>query len=96
MKYALDYSLRSFSLIDYDGKDDSFSLHPVVHSRAYDRLETGPKAVWAQVAVNVLADSILLPPGDAGEAHQECRRDIIIPLDHCLRARPLEVLDYDV
>lgn len=88
--------LRSFSLISYDGKDDSFSLHPVVHSWACDRLETGAKAVWAQVAVNVLADSILLPPGDAGEAHEEFRRDILVHLDHCLRARPLEVLDYDV
>lgn len=88
--------LRSFSLISYDGKDDSFSLHPVVHSWARDRLETGAKAVWAQVAINVLADSILLPPGDAGEAHEEFRRDILPHLDHCIRARSIEVLDYDI
>ena len=88
--------LRSFSLINYDGKDDSFSLHPMVHSWARDRLETGAKAVWAQAAVNVLADSILLPPGDAGEANEEFRRDILAHLDHCIRARPIEVLDYDV
>lgn len=88
--------LRSFSLINYDGKDDSFSLHPMVHSWARDRLETGAKAVWAQAAVNVLADSILLPPGDAGEANEEFRRDILPHLDHCIRARPIEVLDYDV
>ncbi len=87
--------LRSFSLISYDGKDDSFSLHPVVHSWARDRLETSAKAVWAQVAVNVLADSILLPPGDAGETHEEFRRDILAHLDHCIRARSIEVLDYD-
>ena len=88
--------LRSFSLISYDGKDDSFSLHPVVHSWARDRLETGARAVWAQVAVTVLADSILLPPGDAGEGHEEFRRDILAHLDHCIRARPIEVLDYDM
>ena len=88
--------LRSFSLINYDGKDDSFSLHPVVHSWARDRLEVGAKAVWAQAAVNVLADSILLPPGDAGEIHEEFRRDILPHLDHCIRARSIEVLDYDV
>ena len=87
--------LRSFSLISYDGKDDTFSLHPVVHSWARDRLETGAKAVWAQVAVNVLADSILLPPGDAGETHEEFRRDILAHLDHCIRAKSIEVLDYD-
>lgn len=88
--------LRSFSLINYDGKDDSFTLHPVVHSWARDRLEAGAKAVWAQVAVNVLADSILLPPGNAGETHEEFRRDILPHLDHCIHARSIEVLDYDV
>ena len=87
--------LRSFSLISYDGKDDSFSLHPIIHSWARDRLETGAKAVWAQVAINVLADSILLPPGDVGETHEEFRRDILPHLDHCIRARSIEVLDYD-
>ena len=88
--------LRSFSLISYDGQNDSFSLHPVVHSWARDRLEPGARAVWAQVAVNVLADSILLPPGDAGEAHEEFRRDILVHMDHCLGARSVEVLDYNV
>ena len=87
--------LRSFSLVNYDGKDDSFSLHPVVHSWARDRLETGAKAVWAQVALNVLADSILLPPEDAGEVHEEFRRDILAHLDNCIRARSIEVLDYN-
>ncbi|CAF9923178.1 MAG: hypothetical protein ALECFALPRED_002317 [Alectoria fallacina] len=87
--------LRSFSLISYDGKDDSFSLHPVVHSWARDRLEAGARTVWAQVAVNVLADSILLPPGDAGEPHEEFRRDMLAHLDYCIRARSIEVLDYD-
>ena len=95
MRLALG-ELRSFSLISYDGKDDSFSLHPVVHSWARDRLKTGAKAVWAQAAINLLADSILLPPGDAGEAHEEFRRDILAHLDHRIRARSIEVLDYDV
>ena len=88
--------LRSFALISYDGKDDSFSLHPVVHSWARDRLETKAQTDWAQAAINVLADSILLPPRDAGEAHEEYRRDILVHLDRCLDARSVEVLDYDV
>ena len=88
--------LRSFALISYDGKDDSFSLHPVVHSWARDRLESRARAIWAQAAINVLADSILLPPGDAGESHEEFRRDILIHLDRSLEARSIEVLDYDV
>ena len=87
--------LRSIALISYDGKDDSFSLHPVVHSWARDRLELKVQDFWAQAAINVLADSILLPPGDAGEAHEEFRRDILVHLDRCLDGKSVEVLDYD-
>ncbi|KAL8780803.1 MAG: hypothetical protein Q9213_006304 [Squamulea squamosa] len=93
IKRAL-HELHSFSLLSYDGKDDSFSLHPVVHSWARDRLAKGEQAVWAQIAVNVLAQSVLLPPKDTGEAHENYRRDILVHLDHCLRACPIEILDY--
>lgn len=88
------HELRSFSLISYDGKDDSFSLHPVVHCWAKDRLDSGAKVLWAQIALNVLAESIQLPPDDTGETHEEFRRDILVHLDLCLQARPLKVLDY--
>lgn len=93
IKRAL-HELHSFSLISYDGKDDSFSLHPLVHSWARDRLGKGEQAVWAQIAVNVLAQSVLLPPGDAGETHENYRRDILVHLDHCLHACPIYILDY--
>ena len=89
------HELCSFSLISYDGKDDSFSLHPVVHSWARDRLESGEQALWAQVAVNVLAESIQLPPNDAGETHEDYRRDILAHLDLCLQACPIQILDYE-
>ena len=89
------HELRSFSLISYDGKDDSFSLHPVVHSWARDRLNCGEQIVWAQVALNVLAESIQLPPNDIGEKHEDFRRDILVHLDVCLKARPLEIMDYE-
>ncbi|KAL6717650.1 hypothetical protein ACLMJK_005565 [Lecanora helva] len=86
--------LRSFSLISYNGTDDSFSLHPVVHSWARDRLSIGDQAVWAQVASNVLAESIQLPPNDVGEKHEEYRRDILVHIDFCLKAKSLDILDY--
>lgn len=87
--------LRSFSLISYDGTDESFSLHPIVHSWARDRLGSGSQALWAQIALNVLAESIQLPPNDVGEKHEEFRRDILVHLDTCLKAKPLEIMDYD-
>ena len=94
IRHAL-HSLHSFSLISYNSRDDSFSLHPVVHSWARDRLTRGEQTLWAQIALNVLAEAILLPPDDAGETHEEFRRDILPHLDFCLRARPIQILDYD-
>ena len=89
------HELSSFSLISYDGKDDSFSLHPVVHAWARDRLaKQGQQQLWAQIAINVLSRSIMLPPGDVGELHEEYRRDILIHLDLCLQANPIKIMDY--
>jgi tetratricopeptide (TPR) repeat protein len=89
------HELYSFSLISYDGRDDSFSLHPVVHAWARDRLDKGGQSLWAHIALNVLTESVLLPPQDAGVAHEEFRRDILPHLDLCLRASPIQILDYE-
>lgn len=89
------HELYSFSLISYDGKDDSFSLHPLAHAWACDRLPKGKQGLWAHIALNVLAESILLPPEDAGLAHEEFRRDILPHLDPCLQASPIQIFDYN-
>ena len=89
------HELYSLSLISYDGKDDSFSLHPVVHAWARDRLEKGGQGLWAHIALNVLTESISLPPQDAGVAYEEYRRDILHHLDICLDACPIQIFDYD-
>lgn len=88
------HELCSFSLISYDGKDQCFSLHPVVHRWAKHRLDSGTQTLWAQIALNVLIESVQLPPNDLGEVHEEFRRDILVHLDLCLQARPIEILDY--
>ena len=87
--------LCSFSLINYDGGNETFSLHPVVHAWARDRLRSGEQALWVQIALNVLAESIRLPPDDTGEVHEDYRRDILPHLDLCLQACPVEILDYE-
>lgn len=93
IRHAL-HVLRSFSLINYDSKIDSFSLHPVVHAWARDRLPPGQQSLWAQIALNVLAEAILLPPNDTGKSHEDFRRDILAHLDVCLQFRPIQILDY--
>ncbi|MCJ1244074.1 hypothetical protein MMC30_001271 [Trapelia coarctata] len=95
IRNRLQPPLRSFSLISYDGKDDSFPLHPVVHAWARDRNSPGSQALWAQVALNTLAEAIQLPPNDSGEAHEEFRRDILPHLNLCLAACPIQIIDYE-
>ncbi len=88
------HELYSLSLISYDGKDASFSLHPLVHRWARDRLDQREKALWAQIALNSLAESILLPPDDAGEIHAEFRKDLLPHLDACLAACPIRISNF--
>lgn len=88
------HELCSFSLVSHDGKDDSFSLHPVVHAWARDRLDSGQQALWSQIALNVLAESIKFPPSENGEIHEDYRRDLLPHMDLCLRACPIIISDY--
>ena len=94
IRHAL-HKLSLFSLISYDEEDKSFSLHPLVHAWARDRLGEGEQMLWARMALNVLAESVLLPPDGEGEEHEEFRRDILIHLELCLSSSPIEIPDYD-
>ena len=88
------HELYSLSLISYDGKDASFSLHPLVHAWARDRLDQREKALWAQIALNTLTESILLPPDDTGHIHGEFRKDLLPHLDACLAVCPIRISNY--
>ena len=85
------YELYSLSLINYDEMNASFSLHPLVHAWARDRLDNRDKLLWAQIALNVLTESIVLPPADTNDSHGEFKRDLLPHLDACLSACPIKV-----
>jgi tetratricopeptide (TPR) repeat protein len=89
------HELYSLSLISYDGKDASFSLHPLTHAWARDRLEKSAKNLWAQIALNTLTEAILLPPHDTGEVHGQFRKDMVPHLNACLDACPIVIKNYD-
>lgn len=89
------HELRSFSLISYHGKNDSFSLHPVVHAWARDRLPAGEQTLWAHIALNTLMESINLPSGTVAESPEAFHRDILPHLDVSLAACPITNLDYE-
>ncbi|KAF2100842.1 hypothetical protein NA57DRAFT_36754 [Rhizodiscina lignyota] len=77
--------LHSLSLITYDGKDDTFSLHPLVHAWARDVLPSQERKIWAYVGLNTLLESVLLPSGKVSESDGDFNRDILPHLDSCLQ-----------
>lgn len=86
--------LRSHSLISYSSKDSSFSLHPLVHTWARDRLSDGEKGLWAGVALNTIVAAVQLPPDDVGEIHAEFRRDLKPHLQVCLEECDVSLPDF--
>ena len=81
-----------------DPKDDSYSMHPAVHLWVRERpeMKLADQAVWCQVAANILAQAILLPPMGENEEDQILRRDLLPHVRHVqhkekeIRARFLE------
>ena len=64
--------LQTASLISYDEAEDSFSLHPLVHSWARDSLSVSERELWSVKALNTLMESIQLsdkPTEDDGFFH---------------------------
>ncbi|KAK4208315.1 hypothetical protein QBC37DRAFT_79701 [Rhypophila decipiens] len=63
--------LIAMSLITYHDDNDTISMHPIVHTWARERpqMTLADQALWADVAGNVLAASVLLPsiPGLTSE-----------------------------
>jgi tetratricopeptide (TPR) repeat protein len=75
--------LRSRSLITYDEKDQSISLHPLVHSWIRDSFDEFEKNSWSAIAFGTLMESISLPSAESppdGEYHKQ----ILPHLESCL------------
>ncbi|KAK9788188.1 putative NB-ARC domain-containing protein [Seiridium cardinale] len=72
-------------LDSYDGRNQTFSMHPLVHAWARDSLSVSERKVWASIAFNTLMESIVLPPEGNAEADGDFHRDIIPHLDLCLQ-----------
>ena len=84
--------LTQLSLITFNEVNDSYSLHPVVHTWARERPEFSAteQAVWCQAATTALAQCILLPPLGNGEADEILRSQLLPHVDH-VRDRQREI-----
>lgn len=76
--------LTQLSLLNYNEVNDSYSMHPVVHTWGRERPEFHAieQAVWCQAAMTALAQCILLPPLGFTEADEQLRRDHLPHIDH--------------
>ncbi|KAI0203135.1 hypothetical protein F4808DRAFT_467764 [Astrocystis sublimbata] len=81
--------LQSLSLINYDERDRTYSMHPLVHAWARDSLSTSERKVWASIAFTILMESILLPPESNPEEDGDFYRDILPHVDSSLQEHEL-------
>ncbi|GAW26890.1 putative tetratricopeptide repeat domain protein [Rosellinia necatrix] len=91
-KYRVTWAiseLQSLSLISYDGRNRTFSIHPLVHAWARDSLSISERKIWASIAFTTLMESILLPPESNPEIDGEFHRDVIPNIDSCLQEHEL-------
>ncbi|KAJ6178279.1 hypothetical protein N7519_008740 [Penicillium mononematosum] len=86
--------LYASSLITYGNDEQSFSLHPLVHAWARDRIPPKERSLWAMISFNTLMASIPLPPMETGESHVSFRRSLIPHLNECLEACPIEFREF--
>lgn len=91
LKAALN-ELTQLSLVTYNDVNDSYSMHPVVHTWARERpqFRTVEQAVWCEAATTALAQSIMLPPLASTEADETFRHDLLPHIDH-VRERQKEI-----
>lgn len=76
--------LTQMSLITHHPRNDSYSIHPLVHTwaRKRPRMSATEQAVWCQAAATTLSQCILLPPLGATEFDEDLRRDLVSHVDH--------------
>ncbi|OQD66263.1 hypothetical protein PENDEC_c060G02266 [Penicillium decumbens] len=86
--------LYASSLITYGKDEKSFSLHPLVHAWAKDRILSKERSLWAVIAFNTLMASIEISSQGTGEADSIFRRSLIPHLNSCLEACPTEFREF--
>lgn len=84
--------LSRFSLVIQHQENDTWSMHPMVHFWARERLNNRDQKVWAEVAATTLALSITPALEQSGQAY---RRSLVAHIDSSLQIeQSLSLLEY--
>lgn len=81
--------LSSFSLIINDAARESYSMHPVVHFWARDRLKKTDQELWFEITTTTLADSIAW---ELEASNHTYRRSLVPHINSCLNGEHTEPL----
>ncbi|KAI9931072.1 hypothetical protein MW887_010729 [Aspergillus wentii] len=88
--------LYRVSLISYDSNQNlTFSLHPLVHTWARDRIHPNDRAEWASIALNTLAHSLLLPSDPKSGSQAEFQKAIYSHLNENLKECPITITQFE-
>jgi hypothetical protein len=92
---AMD-QLVSLVLVHYQREDNSYSMHPLIHTWVRERPEmsNAQQALWCQVASSTLAQSILLPPLDIIETAEALRPHLLLHVRHVQSVESLLMRSY--
>ena len=74
--------LAKFSLISKDDERCSYSMHPMVHFWARERLSKHDQETWSEIAFTTLANSIT---SELEPSSQPYRRSLVPHIDACLQ-----------
>ncbi|KAI1752090.1 tetratricopeptide repeat domain-containing protein [Xylaria castorea] len=76
--------LEKIALIYYNERNQTYSMHPVVHdwARKRPRMKLRHQALWADIAGHVLSASILLPPLGIGIEDELYHASLLPHIEH--------------
>ena len=88
---ALAVLLKRSLIMRQDRIENRYSMHPLVHQWIRERPNVGisHQSLWCQVAMTILAKSILRPPLGDTEHDRDMRREL---LPHIIHARECQVV----
>ena len=87
--------LKQYSLITYHDETDSYSMHRLVHlwARMRPQMSLGDQAVWAQVAMNTIINSISIPLAGIPSKEDLVFHRSLLPHIMNIRKRQSEIRD---
>lgn len=96
---AIREALRELSaifFISYAEDGRSFSLHPLVHAWAKDRIPPRERSLWAMIAFNTLMASFeIMPQNSGGESDSIFQRTLLHHLNSCLVDCPPDFKEFE-